>query len=101
MSIENELAALLDEKLAPLVDANRQLVARIEELRRDLPRQLYTVAEAAAMLGVHRNTIRAWAKSGKLPSRRIGGSLRIDLGAAQNPASPEDIVKFTGSLRAL
>jgi len=42
--------------------------------------KLVTVAELALMLGLHRETIRRLAKTGKLPAYRIaGGPLRFDL----------------------
>ena len=37
----------------------------------------YTVAEVATLLGKHSNTIYDWAKTGALPSERIGGTIYI------------------------
>lgn len=36
-----------------------------------------TIADAADELGVHRNTIRRWIASGRLPAYRAGRSIRI------------------------
>ena len=40
----------------------------------DSEREFLTVGETAKRLGVHENTVRNWARSGKLPSARIPGS---------------------------
>jgi excisionase family DNA binding protein len=37
----------------------------------------YTVAEVAALLGKHINTAYGWARSGALPSERIGNTIYI------------------------
>jgi excisionase family DNA binding protein len=37
----------------------------------------YTVAEVAALLGKHINTIYGWVRSGALPSERIGKTIYI------------------------
>ena len=37
----------------------------------------YTVAEVAALLGKHRNTVYGWVRSGALPSERIGNTIYI------------------------
>jgi excisionase family DNA binding protein len=37
----------------------------------------YTVAEVAALLGKHSNTIYGWVRSGALPSERIGNTIYI------------------------
>jgi excisionase family DNA binding protein len=77
--------------LGPLVDLPARLaaldlrLARIEEalaaLRRSTPSALVPVDEAARLLGLSVSTVRRQIKSGALPSRRIGRSVRIDLAA--------------------
>jgi excisionase family DNA binding protein len=37
----------------------------------------YTVAEVAALLGKHVNTVYGWVRSGALPSERIGNTIYI------------------------
>ena len=37
----------------------------------------YTVAEVAALLGKHSNTVYGWVRSGALPSERIGNTIYI------------------------
>jgi excisionase family DNA binding protein len=63
----------------------------------------YTVAEVAALLGKHSNTIYVWVQRGSMPAERIGGTIYIPkwalarlispdadhaLAAAANPTSP-------------
>lgn len=38
---------------------------------------MLTVAEVAIRMGVHRETVYGWVKSGSLPSVRVGGTIRI------------------------
>jgi excisionase family DNA binding protein len=37
----------------------------------------YSVAEVAALLGKHSNTVYGWVRSGALPSERIGNTIYI------------------------
>lgn len=69
-------------------------------LRGDGPRpiteeRLYSPEEAAAYLGVHVQTVRAWIRAGRLPARRLAGqrALRIrasDLESILEPLDPGD-----------
>jgi excisionase family DNA binding protein len=52
-----------------------QGTARFSSGRAD--RIAYTVAEVAALLGKHINTIYGWVRSGALPSERIGNTIYI------------------------
>jgi excisionase family DNA binding protein len=54
-------------------------VARPDPRRAKVHRN-YTIAEAADLFGVHRNTVRAWTRSG-LPSFKVKGTVLI-LGCA-------------------
>lgn len=38
--------------------------------------KLYVITEAAAMLGVHQNTLRRWANAGKVPHIRLPSGQR-------------------------
>ena len=93
MSLEDTLSALLEAKLTPLVDANRRLAQQIEQLRRALPTQVVSVAEAARILDLHPNTIRNRIASGEIPSRRVGKSVRVDLTALLVGPSADDVAK--------
>ena len=48
----------------------------------------YTVAEVAALLGKHSNTIYGWVHSGALPSERIGNTIYIPKWALARLISP-------------
>jgi excisionase family DNA binding protein len=52
-----------------------QGTARFGSARAD--RIAYTVAEVAALLGKHCNTIYGWVRSGALPSERFGSTIYI------------------------
>ena len=52
-------------------------------------RVAYTVAEVAALLGKHSNTIYGWVRSGVLPSERIGNSIYIPKWALARLISPD------------
>lgn len=54
-------------------------MARLDPRRAKVHRN-YTIAEAAELFGVHRNTVRAWTRSG-LPSFKVKGVVLI-LGCA-------------------
>ena len=63
--------------------------------RRAEPERLYSPEEAAAYLGVHVQTVRAWIRSARLPARRLAGqrALRIrasDLEGVLEPLAPGD-----------
>ena len=47
----------------------------------------YTPAEVAEMLGVSRQTVYNWMKSGKLKAHKLGGTIRIN---------ESDLKEFTG-----
>ncbi len=58
--------------------------------------KLYSPEEAAAYLGVHVQTVRAWIRSGRLKASRLTGqrALRIaasDLHSVLEPVAPEDV----------
>jgi excisionase family DNA binding protein len=55
----------------------------------------YTVAEVAALLHKHPNTVYEWVRKGSLPSERVGGTIFIPVWAlarlttpATRPAAP-------------
>lgn len=48
----------------------------------------YTVAEVAAMLGKHPNTIYEWVQRGALPAEKLGGTIYIPKWALARLISP-------------
>jgi excisionase family DNA binding protein len=53
----------------------------------------YTVAEVAAMLGKHPNTIYEWVQRGALPAEKLGGTIYVPkwaLARLLSPATPDE-----------
>jgi excisionase family DNA binding protein len=48
----------------------------------------YTVAEVAALLGKHSNTVYGWVRAGALPSERIGNTIYIPKWALAHLQAP-------------
>jgi excisionase family DNA binding protein len=48
----------------------------------------YTVAEVAALLHKHPNTVYEWVRKGSLPSERVGGTIFIPTWALARLATP-------------
>jgi excisionase family DNA binding protein len=65
---------------------SEQGTARSDSARAD--RIAYTVAEVAALLGKHINTVYGWVRSGALPSERIGNTIYIPKWALARLLSP-------------
>ena len=63
-----------------------QGTARFGSARAD--RIAYTVAEVAALLGKHSNTVYGWVRSGALPSERIGNTIYVPKWALARLLSP-------------
>jgi excisionase family DNA binding protein len=49
----------------------------------------YTVAEVAALLGKHPNTVYGWVRTSALPSERVGGTIYIPKWALARLTSPD------------
>lgn len=97
MTLEQTLSSLLEAKLAPLCDEVSRLREQLAAVRGALPSNLVTMREAAERLGVSVATVRRQVKAGRLPVRRIGRALRIDLDAAK-PPSEDDVARKALSL---
>lgn len=89
MSIEESIAAAVAAQLAPLRAELRQMTAEVQALRRALPPQLLTQAQAAEHLGLSLSTVRRRVKDGTLPSKRVGRSVRVDVSAMHSPTEGE------------
>jgi len=61
--------------------------------RNQLPRLAYGVVEAAVLLGVSPDTVRAWIKSGRLEARRAGSR-----SASKLLIAPEALESFLAGL---
>ena len=48
----------------------------------------YTVAEVAALLHKHPNTVYEWVRKGSLPSERVGGTIFIPVWALARLTTP-------------
>lgn len=93
MTIEDALASVLEAKLAPMRAEVVRLTGEIEALRRSLPAQLVTIAEAATLLGLSVYTVRRRLRDGSLPAKRLGRSVRVDL-SAMNRAPESEILRM-------
>ena len=58
------------------------------QLTTERRRIAYTVAEVAAMLGKHPNTIYEWVQRGALPAEKLGGTIYIPKWALARLLSP-------------
>ena len=79
VSIEEAFAAVVRAEIAPVVAELRQLRAEVAAMRRTLPPMLVTMEEAARHMDVSVATVRRQIRSGSIPVRRIGRSVRVDL----------------------
>lgn len=80
----------VEAAVAPLHAELRQLRSLVEELVRRSPPRLGTLAEAAELLGVHRDTAHKMWRRGEIQGRRIGRAVRVDL-AALRPATDDEL----------
>ena len=77
MSLEDSIRAVLREEMQRVL--REELRAALADVRAadSAGEQYLSVFKAAAVAGVHPDTIRAWVKSGRLPEHRAGRELRI------------------------
>lgn len=80
-----ELAALLGafretpNRLAALERQAAAVAAGLEAVRAALPPVFATVPEAANALKVSVPTMRRWVKAGRVPTLKVGNTVRVDL----------------------
>lgn len=95
MTLEETLAAILDQHLAPVRRDLERVGRELEALRAALPPALVPLKEAAKRMGVSVKTARRRVDSGEWPARQDGDGKRIlvDLGALR-PMSEEKIARL-------
>ena len=71
------------ETVRELRDQIAQLSMEVRRLAQRLPAPYVDVATAAKTLGVCTKTVRRKIKTREIPSRRIGGAIRVDISALQ------------------
>lgn len=98
MTIEETIAASLAAHVTPVLAELREVRAELEALRRALPPQLVSMADAAKHLGLSLATVRRRVRDGTLPSRRIGRNVRVDLSAA-HPMTETEVVQLSKRAR--
>ena len=76
----------------------RRLTASVEAMRAALPPMLATIPDAAEALGVSISTVRRSIKSGDLPTRRLGRSVRVDLSRCRG-LDGDDIARLARAAR--
>jgi excisionase family DNA binding protein len=76
-----------------------QLTIEVRRLASRLPSPFVDVSTAAQTLGVCEKTIRRKVKTREIPSRRIGGAVRVDISGMQAIGNPE-MVHLTEGRRA-
>jgi excisionase family DNA binding protein len=71
------------ETVRELRDQIAQLTVEVRRLAQRLPAPFVDVATAARALGVCTKTIRRKIETREIPSRRVGGAVRVDISALQ------------------
>ncbi len=81
MDVLTLLAALADlpARLAVMERTAVEQSRKLDAVLRALPPSLVSVQQSAVTLGISVPTVRRWVKSGRVPSLRIGRSIRVDL----------------------
>jgi excisionase family DNA binding protein len=77
----------------------RRLAEKIDAISSRLPSLLVPIPDAAAALGVSVSTVRRGIKSGDLPHRKIGRSVRVDLSACKG-LDANDIAQLARKARS-
>ena len=93
MTLEETLAAILDQRLAPLRRDLDRVASALEALRSALPPALVPLKQAAAVMHVSVKTARRRVDAREWPSRRDGKRILVDLAALQ-PISEEKVAEL-------
>jgi excisionase family DNA binding protein len=95
VSLDESLAAVVTEAMAPLVSELRELRAAVETLR---PPQFISVDEAAKRLDVSTQTITAMCKRGELVHRRAGRRVLVSAESIR-PTDPATVARLSREAR--
>jgi|GEM_PF-5033346 len=76
------------EAMKRQMDAMQEVLLRIASRIEDEPRDAWTTEDVARHYGVTTKTVRAHAKAGKLPFRRVGHKMAFD-----PEALPDELTK--------
>ncbi len=98
MTLEETIAAILDQRLAPLRVDLQRVAGALEALRSALPPALVPLKEAAKRMHVSEKTARRRVRAGEWPARRDGKLVLVDL-AALRPLTEEEV--FSAARRAI
>lgn len=95
MTLEETLAAVLDQRLAPIRRDLEGVTRALEALRAAVPPTLVPVKEAAKRMAVSEKTARRRIQAGEWPTRQDGDGrkLLVDLSALR-PRSEEEIASL-------
>lgn len=96
MSLDESLAAVVAEAVAPILAELRDLRATVEALR---PPQFISVDEAAKRLDVSTQTITAMCKRGELVHRRAGRRLLVSAESIR-PTDPATVARLAREARS-
>jgi hypothetical protein len=98
MTLEETLATILDQRLAPLRRDLERVTGALNALRSALPPTLVPLAQAAAAMHVSVKTARRRVDAGEWPSRRDGKRILVDL-TALHPMAEQKIAELATSAR--
>ncbi len=92
MTLEETIAAILDQRLGPLRLDLQRVAGALEALRSALPPALVPLKEAARRMHVSEKTARRRVRAGEWPARRDGNRVLVDL-AALRPLTEEEVAR--------
>ena len=90
MTLEETLAVILDQRLAPLRRDLERVAGALEALRSAMPPMVVPLRQAAAVMHVSVKTARRRVDAGEWPSRRDGKRILVDL-TALRPMGEEKV----------
>lgn len=89
MTLEETIAAVLDERLAPLRRDLDRVAGALEALRSAMPPTLIPLKQAAERMHVSVKTARRRVDAGEWPHRRDGKKVLVDVSALRTMTAGE------------